>query len=75
MCWMHVADTDGFNQCHWHINTVAVDEDAGSEKHVVKFSLEHMVFIMCLVFDEMLVMLMIIVLTVCADPKKIHTKM
>ena len=53
---MHVADTDGFNQCHWHIKTVAVDEDAGRKKHVVKFSLEHMFFIIYLVFDEMLVM-------------------
>jgi len=47
---MHVADTDGFNQCHWRIKTVAVDEDAGRKKHVVKFSLEHMVFIIYLVF-------------------------
>ena len=65
---MHVAETDGFNPYHWHINKVAVDEDAGGEKHVVKLSLEHMVFIICLVFDEMLVMSMIVVLTVCANP-------
>ena len=34
--WVHVADTNGFNQCHCHINEVAVDEDAGSERHALR---------------------------------------